>query len=487
MITFASTDDADASYLVTLIAVAGYLVTLLLIRWVLLTKIRNPVSAVAWIMAIILLPYFGGLLFLVFGINRVERQAAGKIAARIAVGRFLPELSQYQIIPSEVPDAEQEQFMRLTSAFARTVPTFGNKIELLSDTNRALGLITQAVQSARETLHLEYYIWRSDRTGTRLRDLLIKKAREGVKVRFLYDVIGSILLTRRFLRPMREAGIQVAAFLPGRSWRGRWSLNLRSHRKIVVVDGQIGFTGGMNIGDEYLGLNPHLGYWRDTHLKLVGPAVLQLQQVFAADWYHATQEELTQPEIFPRPRESGTVSAMVVAGEPVGNVRAFHSIMFAAINAASDRITLATSYFVPTGPLLAALETVAQRGVRVRLLLAGKSAYRWTVFAGRSYYDTLLLAGVEIYEYEHGLLHTKTLSIDGHWSLVGTPNFDTRSLLLNFEVGAVTFDKKIAAQLESHFEEDLKHARKIDREAWAARPTRHVLVENVCRLFAPVL
>ncbi|MCH8830261.1 MAG: PLDc N-terminal domain-containing protein, partial [Planctomycetes bacterium] len=256
MITFASTDDADASYLVTLIA--GYLVTLLLIRWVLLTKIRNPVSAVAWIMAIILLPYFGGLLFLVFGINRVERQAAGKIAARIAVGRFLPELSHYQIIPSEVRDAEQERFIRLTSAFARTVPTFGNKVELLPDTNRALGLITQAVQSARETLHLEYYIWRSDRTGTRLRDLLIEKAREGVEVRFLYDVIGSILLTRRFLQPMREAGIQVAAFLPGRSWRGRWSLNLRSHRKIVVVDGQIGFTGGMNIGDEYLGRNPQL-------------------------------------------------------------------------------------------------------------------------------------------------------------------------------------------------------------------------------------
>lgn len=471
----------------TLAAVVGYLVTLLLIRWVLLTKGRNPVSTVAWIMAIIFIPYLGGLLFLVFGVNRVQRQAKGKLATRLSVGRLLPELSQYQLIAGEATSPEQAELMRLTNAFARTVPTFGNKIELLPDTNRTLGLITQAVESARETLHLEYYIWRSDRTGTRLRDRLIAKAKEGVRVRFLYDVFGSILLTRRFLRPMLEAGVQVASFLPGRSWRERWSLNLRSHRKIVVVDGVIGFTGGMNIGDEYLGLNPHLGYWRDTHLKLLGPAVLQLQQVFVEDWYHATHEELTQPELFPKPRESGSVSAQVVVGEPVGHVRALHSLLFAAINAAGDRITLATSYFVPTEPLAAALETAAHRGVRVRLLLPGKSAYFWTLLAGRSYYDALLRAGVEIYEYEHGLLHSKTLTIDGHWSLVGTPNLDARSLLLNFEVGVVMYDRRIAAQLEEQFEKDVARARKIERAIWNARPTRHVLAENVCRLFAPVL
>jgi cardiolipin synthase A/B len=166
--------------------------------------------------------------------------------------------------------------VQLTNAFSRTLPTFGNKVELLSDTNRTLGLIHQAIAAAQRTLHLEYYIWRSDRTGTHLRDMLIEKAKAGVKVRFLYDVIGSIFLTRRFLRPMLEAGVEVASFLPGRTWRERWSINLRSHRKIVVVDGRVGFTGGMNIGDEYLGLNPHLGYWRDTHLKLTGPVVLQL-------------------------------------------------------------------------------------------------------------------------------------------------------------------------------------------------------------------
>jgi cardiolipin synthase len=317
--------------------------------------------------------------------------------------------------------------------------------------------------------------------------MLIEKAKQGVKVRFLYDVIGSIFLTRRFLKPMQEAGIQVASFLPGRTWRERWSINLRSHRKIVVVDGQIGFTGGMNIGDEYLGMNPHVGYWRDTHLRLCGPAVLQLQQVFAEDWFYATREELSEPHVFPEPNDSGKVSAQVVVGEPVDDQRAIHSLLFAAINAARHRITLATSYFVPTEPLLAALESAAQRGVRVRLLLAGKSTYFWTLLAGRAYYETLMRAGCEIHEYEHGLLHAKTITIDGHWSMVGTPNFDARSLLLNFEVAVVTYERKIAVQLEDHFEQDLQHAKPIHPESWASRPTRHVLAESICRLFAPVL
>ncbi|MBT4867288.1 MAG: cardiolipin synthase, partial [Planctomycetaceae bacterium] len=181
------------------------------------------------------------------------------------------------------------------------------------------------------------------------------------------------------------------------------------------------------------------------------------------------------------------VSAQVVVGEPVADLRAMHSILFAAINAARDRITLATSYFVPTEPLLTALETAARRGVRVRLLLAGRSAYVWTLLAGRSYYESLLRAGVEIYEYEHGLLHSKTLTIDGHWSLVGTPNFDARSLLLNFEVAVVTYDRKIASQLEEHFEKDRERSKPIELERWIARPTRHILAESICRLFAPVL
>ena len=469
------------------LSLSGYLLTLLLVPWVLLHKSRNPVSTAAWIMAIILLPLFGGLMFVVFGINRVERHRSEKLRVSGRLGKHLPALSQYQIIPGEAHDPKQDRLMYLADRVADTLATTGNDVEILPDTNRTLGLIEQAILAAEETVHLEYYIWRPDRTGKRIRDLLIRKAKEGVKIRFLYDGIGSMHLNNRFLSLMRAAGIHVAAFLPGATFRERWSINLRNHRKIVIVDGRVGFTGGMNIGDEYLGRNPHLGYWRDTHLRLVGPTVLQLQQVFAEDWCYATGEELTESHLFPAPDSPGSVCAQVVPGAPTGGVSPLHSLMFAAINDARESVTLATSYFVPPTSLMAALETAALRGVRVRLLVAGRSAYFWTVLAGRSFYDSLLRSGVEIHEYERGLMHAKTLTVDGTWSLIGTANFDARSLMLNFEVAVALYDAKIAEQLEAQFEQDIQHAELIDPETWGLRSGWRILGENVFRMFAPVL
>lgn len=459
----------------------------LFIPWVLLTRKDNPTSTLAWIMAIVILPFLGGLLFVIFGINRVERRKAGKAQATRAVEAHMPELSSYQLLPGEVPPGQPERLLRLATRAAGTVATAGNDVEVLPETSRTLELIEAAVLSARETLHLEYYIWQPDRTGTRLRDLLIQKARDGVQVRFLYDKIGSSALTQRFLKPMRRAGIHVSSFLPGPNWRERWSINLRSHRKIAVVDGRVGFTGGMNIGDEYLGKNRTLGYWRDTHLRLLGPTVLQLQQIFVEDWYYATGEELTGPGYFPPPVAGGNVAAQIVPSGPTGPVNAMHALIFSAINEARDRVLLTTSYFVPTPALVTALESAAYRGARVRILVPGRAAYQWTVWAARSYYDSLLRAGAEIYEYERGLMHAKTLTVDGQWSLVGTPNLDARSLLLNFEVAAVLYDARIASQLEEHFERDLAQSRRIPAGNWEGRPVGRRLVENVCRLFAPVL
>jgi cardiolipin synthase len=474
-------------YLLWIVALA-YTLSLLSIRWVLLLKKREPTSSVAWILLIIALPVLGGLLFLVFGINRVERLAVGmKRETRRVLGPNLPELTQFESPPKDSREPLQNGLMRLATQINLMPATFGNRVEVLDRTPRTFALIEQAIGAAKQTLHLEYYIWRPDRTGTHLRDLLIQKAREGVAVRFLYDGIGSITLSRRFLRPMRAAGILVAAFLPGRALLHRWSVNLRSHRKILVVDGTVGFTGGMNIGDEYLGKNPQLGFWRDTHLRLHGPAVLQLQQVFVEDWLFATNEELSLPAVFPAPQECGDVVAQVLVGEPIGDLSTFHSVLFAAINDARKQILLATSYFVPPESLVTALETAARQGVRVRLLLSGRCAYFWTLAAGRSYYESLLRAGVEIYEYQQGLMHAKTLTIDRQWSLVGTANFDTRSLFLNFEVGVAVYDERIAIQLEDQFERDIAHSNRILLEAWLERPESHVLTENLWRLLAPVL
>lgn len=468
--------------------VAGYLVSLILIPCVLMTKRRPPHSSIAWILMITLLPYLGGVLFLFFGVNRVERRKQMRQAATRSLARQLPSLSEYALAADQPLGELEARLMRLVHHADGMVSTRGNRVQVIADTNVTLRRIEEAILAAQESIHLEYYIWRPDATGTRLRDLLVAKARAGVRVRFLYDGFGSLWLTRAFLRPMRDAGIHVASFLPGQSLRERWSINLRNHRKVVVVDGRVGFTGGMNIGDEYLGRNKKFGYWRDTHLELYGPAVLQLQHVFAEDWYYATGEELVAAERHPAPgTNGGDVCAQVVSGGPDRAWPTFHALMFTAINEARERVILTTSYFVPTDALVLALETAAWRGVRVRLLLAGRSAHYWTVLAGRSYYDTLLDAGVEIHEYRRGILHSKTLTVDGRWSFVGTPNFDARSLLLNFEVGVSLFDSSLAAELDAQFEGDLRHSRQIRAEHWRRRPLRSVLSENVCRTFAPVL
>ncbi len=316
---------------------------------------------------------------------------------------------------------------------------------------------------------------------------MIQKAQEGVKVRFLYDGLGSIWLTRAFMRPLLESGAKAAVFIPGRSLRERWSFNLRSHRKIVVVDGKVGLTGGMNIGEEYLGRNKRLGYWRDTHLLLSGSCASQLQQVFTEDWFYATGEEIQGPTEFPPPVREGNVVAQVISSGPDGDLREFHSLMFAAINEARHEVLLTTSYFVPTDALLMALCTAAARGVRVRLIVPMKSDHRFVVYAGRSYYDQLLDAGVEIHEYKRGIMHAKTLVVDGCWALVGSPNFDPRSLLLNFEVGVVMYNHERAQILREHFETDLGYCRFIRREEFEKRPLSQVFQENFCRLFSPVL
>ena len=465
----------------------GYGLTLSLLPVVLLSKTRQPVSSVAWILAIVFVPIGGAVFFLLVGLHQPDRRKASR-------QRSIDELAARRLAspddarpPSDGDRPEAQRLMRLVQRLVHAWPSSGNHVELLTDTNRTLGLIEQTLLHARESIHLEYYMWRPDRTGTRVRDLLIQRAREGVRVRFLYDAFGSFWLTQRFLRPMREAGIHVATFLPGQSLRERLSFNLRSHRKLVVVDGHIAFTGGMNIGDEYLGRTREAGFWRDAHLRIVGPEVAQHQRVFAEDWFYATDERLEYVAPFPARPTFGDVVAQTIASGPADDVSIVQSVMLEAIGEARDHLLLTTSYFVPPTAILAALENAAYRGVRVRLLLSGRRNLSWPLLAGRAAYDALLRAGVEIFEYQRGLMHAKTLTIDGHWSLVGSANVDCRSMFLNFEAGVALYDVAIAERLERQFDEDARDSKRIDPTMWAQRSRLHVVGENFCRLFTPVL
>ncbi len=477
----------DSTRLTALLTAAGYLLTLTLIPVVILRH-REPMSALAWILGIILVPGLGGLLYLLIGTTRLEEKAQRKRVARETIPRDLPTLVPYEL-PAPAGDelSLTHRLMELACHVAETRPTEGNRAEVITDTNRAYGLQEQAIRAARRHIHLEYYIFQPDETGRRFRDLLIAKAREGVQVRFLFDAVGSIRLGARFLGPMRDAGVRAECFLPVSLLRRRWVFNLRNHRKILVVDGEIGFTGGVNVGNEYIGRESQFGYWRDTHMMLRGPAVLQLQRVFAADWLFAAGEELVDVEFYPAVDPAGDHVVQIMASGPDQRVEMIHELFVAAITSARRRVWLETSYFVPTEPLRMALHIAAHRGVEVRLILPHRSAHLTALLAAHSYYDELLASGVQIHEYRGGLLHSKLMTIDGEWSTVGSANFDNRSMRLNFEAGAVFYGPAMAERLEEIFGEDLARSEPLDRAAWARRSIAQRLLENSCRLLSPIL
>jgi cardiolipin synthase len=473
------------SWWITLLVLL-YPATWLLIPWVLLKRVVHPSARFAWVLAILFLPYVGAGLAIVIGVNRIKRGESDRRKAAHELDRHLPEATPLAKPPADIDDRLRD-LARLAQDLTGEPLVGGNRVTMFERTPEAFARLEAGMKAAKESLHVTFYIWRSDKIGTRLRDVMIDKAREGATVRFLYDGIGSMSLRRKFLRQMRQAGVKVAPWAAGQNLRDRWSLNLRNHRKIVVVDGDVAFTGGMNVGDEYLGRSKSFGFWRDTGVEIAGPAAARLQVVFARDWYHATGEALTDPILYRTDIIPGEAAVQTLSGGPDDDVPVFWTLFFAAVVAAKKSVSLSTGYFVPPDHLLVALTTAARLGVKVRLLTAGKNTYTHTLWAGRAYYAHLLRAGAEVYEYRRGLFHAKTAVVDDCWWLVGTPNLDMRSLMLNFEDAVAGYDEKIATELERQFNADLQHSRAISRDEWEKRGVRHRLTEETCRLLAPVL
>ncbi len=468
-----------------LILVAGYFLSWLLIPWVLLKRRVHQSAAVAWLIAIVFVPFLGAFLCVLVGNMRWEKQSERKREASKEIHRQVTGHYRHCRCSSETV-GRWTSLARLAEQMTGASPTAGNQIQHLPDTTQSFDKIEEMILAAEHWIHVEFYIWRHDKAGHRIQKLLMEKARKGVRVRLLYDGFGSFLLGRKFLRAMEKAGIKTAQFAPGLRLWPIGTLHLRNHRKIVVVDGKAGFTGGMNIGDEYVRPTKGFGEWRDTQLSLRGPAVLELQQVFAEDWYYATGEALTEENYYPDPEQTGGVACQVVADGPDNDVDVYYCLLVGALGLAQQRVTITTPYFVPPEGLTIALQTAARRGVEVRIMVADRGNFLWTKMAGRSYYERLLAAGVEILEYQAGLYHPKTVAVDGEWSLVGTPNCDYRSLFLNFEVAIASFDRSLAEALENQFLRDAEKAVSIRLEDWQKRSTLRRLHEEFWRLFGPV-
>ena len=460
--------------------------SIVLTTWIILQR-KSPVSTLAWIMVLNLMPVVGLLVYAYFGPQRIKRQRLKRWHKRAA----LMSREDVSALRAERPDvpAWAVQHARLIEEASGLPMSSAQSVDVLASGGTTLDALLREIDGARGHIHLEYYIFEPDETGSRLLQALIAKGRAGVKVRLLVDAIGSPKLLsrrhRRLLDEFRAAGGEFAVFHPARLDRLRPLVNLRTHRKIVVIDGHTGFVGGINVtDDENEHIRPDHAY-RDTHLLIRGGAVRWLQYVFLRDWHYAEGRSPAPDEDLLPEQAPGALPVQIVTSGPDSDTEAIHRAMIDALNMARERVWLATPYFVPTESALTALTNAALRGVQVKLMVPEKSDSRVVTAAARSYFKELQDAGVLVFEYHDRMLHAKTLVVDTLYGSVGSANFDNRSFRLNFEVMAVVMDRAFNQRLAEMFDDDLSHCKLVPRDRRA--PPWQRLFEAVARLASPLL
>jgi cardiolipin synthase len=383
------------------------------------------------------------------------------------------------------PERADPSLIQLARQFDGYGPLASNRLEIFRSGQLLFNNLQFAIDQASQHVHLEYYIWQPDSTGKDIRDALVRAADRGVEVRLLIDDVGSRAVKQAFFQPLQSAGGCIERFLPLNPLNRHLALNNRNHRKLVVIDGDKAFIGGMNIGDQYA---DKAESWLDLHARVEGPVVHSIQETFCQDWFHATAEDLVSRHYFPELQHYGPVHAQLLSSGPADERwRSIHLFIFSAITLAQQKVYIETPYFVPDQPILFALRSAALRGIDVRLLLPSRSDHPLVLHAGRSFQDQLLQAGVNIFELKNSMTHAKTLMIDGHLSTIGSANMDQRSFRLNFESNLFFFDEKITKQMEREFLNLCNSADKIklDQRETLSRSRR--MVESVCRVLSPLL
>ncbi|MBK6940039.1 MAG: cardiolipin synthase [Planctomycetes bacterium] len=440
-------------------------------------------GTLAWIFSVIAFPAIGAIAYLILSgpsLHRTIRRRRSSNAQVRASGVIEPA---HLARSASVSDTVLKTVVSLTGMPA----TLGNLVVPLIDADHAFQALETAIERATRRVHAEYYIVRNDETGRRFLDLLTRQAAAGVEVRFLYDAMGSFGLDSGRLDALRRAGARVEAFLPLSPWRRRWAVQQRNHRKIVIVDDTVAFTGGMNVGNEYSGRVRRRGdlLFRDSHVQIDGPAVADLAQVFREDWAFATGEALDPPQFCGVPQGAARVG--IVPSGPDQSVNANSMVYFASINAARQHVSLTSPYFIPDSPTMRALMAAALRGVDVRILVPARCDVWLVGMAARTYYRPLLAAGVRIFEYERSMLHAKTIVVDDEFCVVGSANVDVRSFRLNYELSAAVADEAFARDMERRFQEDLEHSREVTSRTGRNAAWWRRLRDQVARLLSPLL
>ncbi|MGG2130125.1 cardiolipin synthase [Bacillus sp. S2(2024)] len=472
-----------------------FFITSVGIAFIIFIENRSPQSTLAWFLVLAILPVFGVFLYALFGRSRWRRKKhLHRDEERRKVFREILEGSR---LKQEIPASLNERAAHL----ATIVQKFGGgplanetATKLLTNGDETFTEILTSIQEAKHHIHIQYYIYRADEIGTKIRDALIEKAKAGVTVRFLFDDLGSSQLRSSFLQPMKDAGIEIVEFEPILSPWLIETVNYRNHRKIIIIDGKIGFTGGLNVGDEYLGRSKKFPIWRDSHLKLEGKALYKLQAIFLEDWLYACSglnsyswEPFMNREYFPMWTVDAEGAVQIVASGPSANDKTIRNALLAAMTSAKRSIWIATPYFIPDQETLTLLRLSAIAGIDIRILYPGISDSVISDQASQSYFAPLLEAGVSIYRYKDGFMHAKIVLIDEEIATIGTANMDIRSFELNYELIAMLYDSSTVLDIKRDFKQDFKDSTEIRWEVFQKRSIRKRMLESLMRLISPLL
>ena len=451
---------------------------------VIITENRNPVKTLAWCMVLVFMPFIGFILYILFGMDNRHRRLIRKEDYDRLKG--MTEIMQKDDIVSEIPDRHKPLVTMLSKANG-AYPLSGNNVEIMTDFTTMSDRLVRDIESARYHINILFFKFEDDQVGNKIADALIRKSKEGVQVRLIYDEAGNMMVPRRFYRRLRKHGIQVRGFirifLPILSR----DYNSRNHRKVVVIDGRVGYMGGMNIAQRYAeGLK--WGIWRDTHMRITGPAVSELQTSFLTDWKFTKGDEPDLAPMYPYNPPCGNTLMQIVTGGPMDKWNVMMQAYMTAIASARHHAYLQSPYFIPPEPIMKTLQNAALSGVDVRVMIP----YRGDKgvlppWASRSYFKEALNAGIRIYLYRKGYMHAKTMTIDDSLVTIGSTNIDFRGFEQDFEINAFMYDESMARQQRDIFLEDLKDAELIDPLEWDKRPLLDKAKESAARIFSQVL
>lgn len=474
----------------------AYNIVLIIVILRIMYETHSSSKAMAYIMLCVFVPFFGIIFYIFFGINYWTKKKYHK--KNIGNAQILQSLSENVTVYGKsdlrlIKDETVEQNIELSKLLIKDLGsplTSGNRVKVFANGENKFPDMLESIKKAKHHIHLEYYIFDYDEIGKKLIEALIQKAKEGIEVRFIYDDFGSPNITNAVEKRMKEAGIQVYAFYKIKFYLLANRFNYRNHRKIMIIDGNTSYIGGINVSDKYINSEEKKKlYWRDTHIKMEGTATYYLQFLFITDWNFCSEDKMPVDEkYFPEiEAKNQDCFVQIAAGGPDSPLPTILYSLIQAINLAQKEILITTPYFIPGDSILDALCVAALGGVKVKLLVPRDGDSKLVNAASRSYYSKLLEAGAEVYLYHKGFVHAKTMVTDSQLSVIGTANMDYRSFELNFEVNAVVYDKPIAEEMTQLFYDDIQYAEKLDPKQWRDRPWYQQLPERVARLFSPVL